>query len=210
MDHSPSVRPSSRRVRYPIALLCVNDQIHQEAISLLYLRNECRVSLTDTNIKHDLKLLWNVLKITKLYVRVCFVNTMWDQGHQWDQALRQMNWVALRQMSSLRSLRLVMHTRYELIARHIAADLEKHPKGTFELRQMMRDLIASIPKSVTAINFDEDSNHGNHEGGDDRDGDGVFIHIENLDRECTRTLLGKHILRIYEEFKVLRGADIDL
>jgi hypothetical protein len=207
--YSPPPFDKSCKVLSPIALLFVNKQVHQEAFRVLYEQIEYQVWLHDWNLEFPWHLPWNLAKIIKLSIRIQLGDRGYRSWSLWYKELAEMDWSVLRQMTSLRSLRLEILTPSDSLARSIIDEF-KRQDVIQPVRQMMRNFVVSIHKSVATLNF------GEEDTGEEADCEDTYFWdkwVEYLHAPCYQTVRGaihgKYMLRVYEEIKALQSADVD-
>jgi hypothetical protein len=210
-------------IRYQIGLLSTTHQLRDEALDILYSQNTFHIKLRQKTWEtFDVRWLhpWDATRITKLVVEVTTPKWNHDRVKKWDQTgLEKTAWDELGQMTKLRSLRLFVSVGFQdrpPIKTNLRPVRVKSPKptgvvdnllvefpnGSPEVRQMIRNFIASIPPSVKDVQF------GLAEA--DRATQELLYTPETLDEGYTVFVPADYMQERYEEFKSLQSSDVEL
>jgi len=206
VSYGPLTSSVDQKIRYPFALLSTSTQIRDEALDILYTQNTFHFKLNQGCLDAYWHVPWKVNSITKLAVEFAY-NSPWSWDDLDQAKMRDVRWDLLRQMSGLRSVRMFVsagHTdELSYWPRKPLDDLLiRHPRGAVRFRQMMRDFVASIPPSVTEVEF------GLEEAG--RATQKLFYDTETLDAGYKVFVPAAYMQQRYEEFKSLQSSDVGL
>ena len=203
----------NHKIRYPFALLSTSTQIRDEALDILYSQNTFHIKLNQGCFDGYWHVPWKLDSITKLAVEFAY-NSLFRLGWRWDELdqakMRDVRWDLLRRMSGLRSVRMFVSAGYTDGLKYWPTKprsvfdslLIRSPREAVVFRQMMRDFVASIPPSVTEVEF------GLEEAG--RATQKLFYDTETLDAGYKVFVPAAYMQQRYEEFKSLQSSDVGL